>query len=416
VPFSKMLSIPRIAGVALVATASSAQAQLRRFTPVPDTRIGVQMLGGQRDFLVSIAPNGRVVVAARYGGSPILAFDSLGNQLSWKIPTGRDAEIGVPVRLGWIASTGTTWVADQRFGQIALIDSTGRVVKSIENPSWIHPSWAERRKYPVFAAMQALAVYKDETMLLLPGRERALLDTPGYDRSSPHLLRATWSGAIQRSVAMVPEGRIGVELNAKGCRHIATIPFAARPIWGVSPDGSRIVVVTPGVSVADSGTVHVTAIGERGDTVFSRALAQPAVRVPQATIDNLLASQAACGGFTAEAIRDSLSRLIPPFASFVMGLVLGSDQTTWVMLRAVADTSMERTAIGLDERGNIIGAVALPANQTFVAADRNHIWTIQTSRMRGPATIVRHRLEATPAPPPRSGRAGAPSSISRPPG
>jgi hypothetical protein len=413
-----MLSLPRIIGVVLILSpASSVQAQpVRRLTPVADLRLSAQMLGGQRDFLVAISPSGRVVVAPRYGGMPIVAFDSAGNSLPWKIATGRgDAEIGVPTRIGWIAGTSTMWVADQMFRQVVLVDSSGKVTKSIENPSWIHPSWSDRRKYPVFATMQPFALYKDETMLLLPGRERALLDTPGYDRSSPHLLRTTWSGSIQRTVVMVPESRAGVELNGKGCRHVATVPFASRPMWGVSADGSRVIIVTPGVSASDSGTVRVTAIAERGDTVFSRVFPQPAVRVPQTAIDNLLTSQGACGVFSAQAIRDSLSRLIMPFESFVVGLVLGRDQTTWVTLRAVTDTSMERTAIGLDERGEIVGAVTLPVNQTFVAADRNHIWTIETSRMRAPATINRYRLEPTPALPPRSGRAGAPSSTSRPP-
>jgi len=294
-----------------------------------------------------------------------------------------------------------------------LVDSTGRVFTSIENPSWIHPSWAERRKYPVFASMEAFAVYRDETMLVLPGRARALLDTPGYDRSGIHLLRATWGGSIQRTVAMLPEGENAVVLNGKGCqRRVATIPFGSRTMWSVAADGSRIVVARPGVSTADSGTVRVTAIGERGDTLFARAIGQPAVRVAQATIDNLLANQRACGVFSADAIRDSLSRRIAPFKSFVLNVMVGRDQTTWITLHAAADTSSERTVIGLDERGEVIGAVTLSANQMLVGADRAHLWVTEVDKPRTPATIVRFRLVATPARPPRSGRVGAPSSPS----
>jgi len=397
---------------------SSAHAQaMRKLTPVPEVRIGAQQLGAQREMIVALSPDGRLVVAPRFGNMPIIAFDSLGKQLPLKILVGggNSAEILSPVRLGWIAGTQTMWVADQGYRQIVLVDSSGKVFKTIENPSWIHPSWAERRKFPVFASMQAFGVYKDETMLLLPGRERALLDTPGYDRSGQHLLRATWSGGIQRSVTMLPDDRERLVFRAKGCDRAVTLPFGAHALWTVSSDGSRIVTATSGASGADSGVVRVTSIGERGDTIFSRTIAQPAVRVPQTTVDNVLATQRACGSFTPEAIRDSISRRVTPFKSFIAELLASGDQTTWVTLHAAADTSTERTTIGLDERGEIIGAVSLPANEMVVAADRSHLWTTQVPRARMPAAIVRYRLDAIAAPQPRSGRGGSPSNTSRPP-
>jgi len=397
---------------------SNAHAQaMRKLTPVPEVRIGAVQLGAQREMIAALSPDGRLVVAPRFGNMPIIAFDSLGKQLPLKILVGggNSAEILSPARLGWIAGTRTMWVADQGYRQIVLVDSNGKVFKTIENPSWIHPSWAERRKFPVFASMQAFGVYKDETMLLLPGRERALLDTPGYDRSSQHLLRATWNGGIQRSVTMVPDDRERLVFRGKGCDRAVMLPFGAHALWTVSSDGSRIVIASSGTSGADSGIVRVTSIGERGDTIFSRTIAQPAVRVPQATIDNVLANQRACGSFTAEAIRDSVARRMTPFKSFVAELLASGEQTTWVTLHAAADTSTERTAIGLDERGEIIGAVSLPANEVIVAADRSHLWAAQIPRARLPAAIVRYRLDATTAPPPHSGRAGSPPNTSRPP-
>lgn len=416
-----MLSTLRHIGAAtmLVVAGGHAFAQpVRRLTAVRDLRIGAQALGSQRDVLVGVGPDGRVVVAPRFGGMPVIAFDSLGNKLPWKISVGRgdDSDLLAPSRLGWIAGTQMMWIADQGYRQVALVDAGGKVIKSVENPSWIHPSWAERRKYPVFATMQAFAMYKDETMLLLPGRERALLDTPGYDRSGQHLLRATWSGSIQRTVAMMPDDQGLLVLRGRGCQRTVGFQFAARPMWAVTPDGSRIVVARPGAAPADSGTIRITAMDERGDTVFSRVIAQPAVRVAQATIDNLLTNQSACGSFTADAIRDSLSRRITPFRSFLIAVVPGNDRSTWLTLRAESDTSSERTAIGLDERGEIIGAVTMPLNESLVAADRGHLWTLESGRMRAPVAVVRYRLEATPAPPPRSAGVVAAPRTSRPPG
>jgi hypothetical protein len=409
-------SLSRLLIGTLLAAPVSAQAA-RRFTPVVDLRIDALSARGQRDVIVALAPDGGVVVAPRYGGLPIVAFDSLGKQRPWKIATGGrdDAEIGFPVRVGWIAGTRTMWIADQGYRQVALVDSNGKVFKSLEDASWLHPTWAERRKYPVFASMEAYAVYRDESWLVMPGRARSLLDTPGYDRATAHLLRASWSGSIQRNVTTLPPYRTEVVLRGKNCEHVAAIPFAARMMWTVSTDGSRIIVAMPGSTPADSGTIRVTAMGERGDTIFSRVIAQPAVRVPQEDIDNLLAGQRACGGFSAADMRDSLAQRITPFKSFLVGVTSGRDGTTWVTTRAAADTSMERTAVGLDDRGEIIGAVVLPANQAFVGADRGHIWTMESGSMRAMAALVRYRLDATPAPPPRSGRGGVPSTRSRPP-
>jgi hypothetical protein len=415
-----MLTLRRTLGAVAVGIALTAHAQaqaIRHFTPVEDLRIGAQAMGGQRDFNVLLAPNGRIIVAPRFGMMPIVAFDSLGNRLPWKVATGGgDADIGFVDRLGVIAGTNTVWVADQRFGQVALVDSTGKVFKSIENPSWIHPSWSERRNYPVFASMAAFALYKDESMLVVPGRERALLNTPGYDRTGEHLLRMTWSGAIQRTVAMFPGSKNAVEFRGNGCNHVAAIPFGSRAEWAVSSDGSRLVMVTAGVTPADSGTVRITAMGERGDTVFSRTIAQPAVRIPPQAIDNVLANQRACGSYSLEAVRDSITRRIGAFRSYLRSVLVGRDQTVWVTLRALPDTSMERTAIGLDERGDVIGEVALPINQNFVGADRTHIWMVEGGRPRAPASLIRYRLDATPAQPPRSARGASPSSTAKPPG
>lgn len=385
---------------------------IRHLTPTQDLRIGAQALGAARDVLIALAPDGRVIVAPRFGGLWIVAFDSLGNRLPWKIAVGRrdDSEILVPSRIGFIAGTATMWVADNGYQQVALVDADGKVFKSLESPSWVHPTWAERRKYPVFANSQAFALYKDESMLLLPGRERALLETPGYDRSGLHLLRTSSSGSIQRTVAMVPSLQDRLELHAKRCEHVIPIPFGTPATWAVSADGSRLVVVKSGVSAADSGTVRVTTLDDHGDTVFSRIVPQPAVRIPQATIDNFLSMHRGCGDFSTEEIRDSLTRRLAAFKSFVVGVLPGRDQTTWVTMRPEADTATERTAIGLDERGGIIGVATLPPNQLLVGADRNHLWMIEGGRMRAPVALVRYKLDATPVQPPRSGRAGAPSS------
>ena len=397
-----------------LAPAARAQPSVQRLGLTEELRIPVKLPGGTRDILVAVGPDGRVVAAPRYARGEVIGFDSAGRALPWKIPTGRgdDAEVMWPSRIGWIAGVSTMWIADAGYEQVALVDAVGTVVKSVERPSWVHPTWAERRKYPVFGSMEAFAVYADESMLIMPSRDRSLLSTPSFDRSRPHLMRASFGGSIQRSIAALPQTRNSLALRAKGCAYTITIPFAARTYWAVSNDGSRVIIVTPGT---DSGTVRVVSIAESGDTVFSRLVPQPVTRIAPATIQNFLAGVRSCGTFSAEEIRDSLAGRMPAFAWYVTGVMPGRDRTTWIVMRAASDMSSERTAIVLDDRGETIGAVTLPANETLVGGDRWHAWTIVPGGVRAPSAIVRYRLAPTRAQPPRSARAGGRTSTPRPP-
>ena len=393
-------SLARVAvtmlGSLLAVRAADAQpTNARRLVLVEDFRIDAKELGGQRDPLVVVGPKGQIASTMRFGFMGISVFDSSGKAFPWKIATGRNdnSDIGYPMAIGWLGATDTMWVADVAYDQLAFVDARGKVVKSIEYPSWIHPSWSERRKYPVFGHMEPVAVYRDETMLVIPSRPRSFIDTPGFDRSMTHILRTTWSGSIQRTIAAFPEDRRAVRLHAKGCEYTVPVPFAARSFWNASVDGMRIALLDPGTSTADSGTVRLTTVNDRGDTVYSRTYPQPAVRVLQASIDNLLNSLKACGSIPVGALRDSVSKRVPQFKSFVTGMITGRDYSTWVMFRALSDTSAERTGMILDPRGEVFGVVSLPPNHTILAGDGSHLWTLEIGRMRNVAALVRFRVE-----------------------
>lgn len=396
----------------------AAQAPPRPLSLVPELRLDAKQVTLQRGEIVAVGPNGHVITAAQYWFGDIQGFDSTGKRLPWKVMTGRSdsAEIMWPTRIGWMAGTNTMWVSDEGYHQVVLVDDKGKVFKSIEDPSWIHPSWAERRKYPVFARMEAQAVYADQTMLVTPSRERSLIDTPGYDRSKTHLLRISWSGAIQRTVALLPpedQGRVVV--HGKGCDRTIGVPMAARTYWDVTNDGARIIVAAPGATAADSGGFRLIALDDKGDTVFSRRYVSPSVRVPQESVDNFMATMRPCGTWTADQLRAEAAKQVPVFRSPLLGLRVGSDHSSWVMLRPVSDTTKERKALVIDARGDAVGTVVLPLNETVVAVARDHLWTMELSRVKAPVALLRYRVEATAAPPARSGRASASSTPSRPP-
>lgn len=412
----------RILSFAIVAVAGTNGLFAQGVIPVPveralvqDARIESRDLGIDRSVLTAQTSDGRLLVAPQLAsGASIRAIDSTGKVLPWAVRVGgRDADVRFPLHLGVIAGTSTTWIDDPGFQQVALVDAGGNVVKSIESSTWIHPHWSDRRAFPVFSRMEAVAVYPDTTMLILPQRPRSLLDTPGYDRSRPRLLRVSWSGTIQRSVALLPPEQSRVVLETKDCDHVIVLPYAPRLTWAVSADGKRIVIVMPGVSASDSGTVHVVALNERGDTVFSKRIAQPAVRVPKEQVDNLLNRMRACGSIPVEQVRDSVARKTPVFRSFVTGVFVGRDYSTWITMRALADTSRETSAVALDAAGNAVASVRLPGDESFVAADLGHVWATENGPRRSLTALVRYKINATGAPRARTGRASESSTQPR---
>ncbi|MEO7082884.1 MAG: hypothetical protein ABI442_18570 [Gemmatimonadaceae bacterium] len=414
-----ILSIAVLSASVTAVGATSAQSAPRQLTLVQDGRVGLGKTGGARDAAVVPNTNGRLAVAPRNGweGS-ISVYDSAGVALPWKVQTGRNdnAEIMMVTRAGWIAGSNTLWVADRGFSQVALVDGAGKVTKSIEYPSWIHPTWAQRREFPVFGAMEPIAVYADQTMLIMPARERSLIGTPKYDHTVSHLLRMTWTGSIQRTIATLPLSDGYIDMRGKnGTGYTMNIPFAPRTLWGISPDGTHISIATPGVSTADSGTIHLVSLNDRGDTIFAKRYPYPAVRVDKAAAASFLANIRAVGTLSAEKLRDSASKQIPEFQSLLTGLLVGADGATWLEFRAPSDASKETRALIIDGKGELLGTVPMPDGQRTAAATVDHLWTFEPGRLQTPTGILRYAIRPTGAPPARTAKPSTSPTPLRPP-
>jgi hypothetical protein len=415
-----VLLVAAITAATPPASVAGAQPGPRRLSLAPDLRLDAHKLGITRGGMFGVGPAAQVISGQGYGVNEIKGFDSAGAPLPWKIVTGRgeDVDISYPTRVGWVSSSGAMWFNDVGYRQVALVDRAGKVTRSIEFPSWVHPSWSERRKYPVFGYVDTYAVYADESMLVLPSRPRSLIDTPGFDRTATHLLRASWSGSIQRTVATFPANEGRITLAGKGCNHTVSIPFAARTEWSASTDGMRISIVQPGVTGPDSGTFRLIALNDRGDTTFARRYPQPAVRMTPESVTEFLSHIGGCGSIPVDDIRAQALRQVPEFRSYVTGVATGRDHSAWVMMRAVSDTAVQRSALIIDARGELVGEVPLPINQTVIGVDRDHLWALELGKGRALEAIVRYKVvgKATAAPPVRSAPVSSSSRPSRPPG
>ena len=399
--------------LSMLPLALPAQGTVPRLYLAPDLEITARQIKAEGSGMpanISVSPDGRIVVIPKafYGG--VHAFDANGRSLGWKVAVeGPKAEIGWVGSWGW---TGTTfWVGDPRYGQVVVVDTKGKIVRSIEYPTWVHPHWAERRKYPLFASMEVRALYPDTSMLVVPLRPRSVLDTPGYDRTLGLFVHVSPGGAIEHTVATFNTDRGRLTLQGEGgAEHTMPVPFWTRDYRAISADGYRVALVSAGVTAADSGTVRVVMLNEKGDTIFRRRYPQPAVRVRQAAVDSILARVSGFGRTSAQQVRSQLAARVPAFHSYITDAFVGSDYTTWVVQRPVSDTAKARDAVVLDTHGDAVARVALPVGITPLAVDRQHLWGID----RAAYGIVRLKLQATPplvtatpAPPSRSGTAAA---------
>jgi hypothetical protein len=331
--------------------------------PLPETR-------AQRGASLLIGADGRMIAVPLWGGE-MVAFDSTGKQLPYKQTIGgsADPEIRYAEKFGWVGKT--MWVWDPPSGQIALVDPQLKVTKSLEVPSWIRPSWADRRKYPVFGRMGALAVYPDGSWLVVPSSPKSLVDTPDYDKTMSYMVRISESGSIQRTIARVP----WLPNAPRGGRPPGSMKQPAPSnfaFWNSSADGSRILIGIPSTTAGDSNHV-ITVINEKGDTIYSRSML---------------------------------------FADQVASARVARDGSVWLQLRG---RTGDRTWLTLDPSGQQRGILTFENNSSIYDADGSRIWT--TERVGPTQFLVRYRVTAappprTPAPSKASGRPRPPASAS----
>jgi hypothetical protein len=394
---SSALAVPLLSfnALGIAAQRGATPPRVPQLTATSDLRLTAASLGlaGSafgRGGRIALAPDGRLVVAPQTGD--LVDFDSTGKRLSWKIQVGgRDPEIWIVDRMGWAGNT--MWVIDQGFRQIALVDQRGKITKSLEHPTWVRPAWADRRKYPVFGRVTPLNLYPDGSWLVVPYREKSLLDTPGYDTTVQYVMRISEGGSIQRVLAGLPRDPGRVDVKSGKTTRSFFIPYRGQA-WGSSHDGLRIVIVSTNTKAADSASFRVTVIGEKGDTIVNRLYPYTPIKVTQQARDSIRErTQGKVGTLSEDEVRNLVAEHIPPFYPPVTGLVIGQDYSVWLQLRTAASAKSGdiRTWLVLDPTGAPIGSVGLPHDYIVEVATRERLWGFER-KLGSPPVIVRYRI------------------------
>lgn len=327
----------------------------------------------EREISVDLGPGGQIVVRS---GLQMNGYDSTGRRL-WSMERGRNGEIAGDLQaIGWLGSQ--MWVSDRSFSQIALIDK-GVVTKSLELPSWVRPSFSNRKSFPVFAEMDVYAYFADGSMLVVPrGQPRSLLGASVYDSTKQYVVHVSESGIIDRTIASFSSRDFAYRAAFKKANvgpfdeSGIVLPMSEEywPRFRVAPDGMRTVTVSVDTSRAGVDTIVVEMTNEKGAPVYSRRFGFPRIAYSQEQIDSIALVRYSR---VPPSVRAERAKSLPRHLPSVRDMVLGRDHTVWVTLR---ETDMVKPVVGIDPAGQVIGTLYLPRTVWLKAADRNGLWIV----------------------------------------
>jgi hypothetical protein len=286
---------------------------------------------------------------------------------------------------GWISDT--LWVADGQLNRVTLISAEGRLVRTLPLGP-VRPSQRDSARFPPFPRVQALAVYPGDTLLvaaMLPAgdpRGAAFQGTP--------FLRVSSEGTALGLVLDTPHDPSAVSLNINGMFVTVAVPFAARPLWAVASDGSRIAVVSTNVSESEQPTFDVAAFDARGNELFREKFPFEPTRIPKHVADSVTASWAAAAPRpeVRRAIEAEVRPRVPPVYPPIASVLIGDDGRLWIGLR---QTVRGNAWLVLDSDGDAVGWVEFPSNTLLRHADAEHVWAVERDELHV-ESVVRFRL------------------------
>ena len=403
-----MRSLVRGGAALFLCAAVSVGAQQRPVTFVRDTSLNLSELLGVKRFAVPlVGRDGRMIVTSEWFFGDVIALDSAWHKTSWKLELGGRDEIANVQRWGW--SGDSIWVVDRVFNQVAMLGKDAKVKESVGFPSWVRPTWGDRRQYPWFSNATLLAMFADGSLLVEPSGVRRFFDTPGYNPDLRLFLRVDRDGRILRTVAQLPPMDGRVQLRSGTERKSYNVPNFPRTAFHISSDAERIAIVQPIGS--DSGAFRVTALNGSGDTVVSKRYVVDANRVDRAVAGPYLKSLQALGRYSADQVRDTIARLMPQFNSPVVSVVNGIDHSVWIWIRRPGFDAQKAEWFVLDSLGNHAFTTLLPRQIKVYASRLDRLWSTENDRVKMATTLVTYRRsDLTSSPRSRSGSSSGTSS------
>ena len=186
-----------------------------------------------------------------------------------------------------------------------------------------------------------------------------------------------------------------------------TVPFVMSPAISITPDGSRIGLITVTNSKPDGGEISITSwsmanwatardIEGRFKVEFNKTIPFKGEPIPSRVRDSVLAAFIPPGGRVREGPADGPQRFqamakerMPSFYNPVESLILGLDKTVWVLRPTRND---QWSADVYDGKGNLLGRVEPPYKTRIRHGTATHVWTTQRDE-DDLISIVRYRID-----------------------
>lgn len=307
---------------------------------------------------VAVAPTGWLAVTQEQDHL-IRFFDESGEPAGFLGRSGEGpGEFTATSTLGWYSDT--LWVWDRRQKRATLIDPNRQLLRVVGMPARLHTADTDLARS---FGLNLAAIYDEQRML-------AIAEPMAFTA----LLHMRWDGSILKDV-LRPTTAADLHLITVGSTIMTGDPFGTAPLWDVSPDGARIVVVRNKLEDAAAPTISLTVASPSGDTLTDREYPFVGRALTREVIDTVLASA------LPNAQPDLIAAMhdkayVPPVAPPVRDVIAGGDGTIWLGLRQ--RSGVPREYVLLDARGEPIGTVQLPSNTTVKVATREWIWCLRT--------------------------------------
>src|SRR5690606_37150185 len=140
----------------------------------------------------------------------------------------------------------------------------------------------------------------------------------------------------------------------------AQVPFCASPLWGISPDGARLAILTADITGPEGGTFRVSVFdSQHGSRIFDRAYPFQGIPIPRAVVDSVMNDRIARTQIPElrHALEGAAKDRIPPVYAPAGRVILGADGRVLVGLRG--DSSGNSWMI-LDVDGEVADRFTVP--------------------------------------------------------
>lgn len=282
--------------------------------------------------------------------------------------------------LGRVADT--LWVADQRHRRISFFLFDGTLVRS-------EPDRVNRGR-------TALAGVLVDGIRISTALEIA---TSGRDSSLQAVIRVHDSnGAELREIRRLPTKALVQKIVVPNVGTTSvTLPFSDRPLVGVDPKSSQIVLLEGNSPTSPIAKFSLSRWGSSGQKLSSAFGTIPSFKVREALIDSMVAEmmQRATNGRGAspdlsKALKAAMftGGWVPPFGK----MMVAGDGLVWAQR---SDDVSKLIAIG--DRAQIVGTITLPKRTVALAVDASDIWAMQFDAFDVPE-LVRFTIERRKSP------------------